>query len=100
MLGNYGGGAGLQVQPSVVSVPATQPSQRPKLWCAIADSWRGDAVEIHGFEEVPPGHQSLDADLWGRSRAAGRALGCVRGGHAAFAMATKVREIVSRVITK
>ena len=95
MLGNYGGGAGLQVQPSVVSVPATQPSQRPKLWCAIADNRRGDAVEIHGFEEVPPGHQSLDADLWGGARARCRAPGCLRIGVTAFAMAIEVGEIVS-----
>ena len=69
MLGNYGGEEGLHVQPSVVSDAALQPSQRQKLWHAIADDRRGDAVETHGFEEEPPGHQSLDADLWGGSRA-------------------------------
>ena len=65
MLGNYGRGAGLYAQPSVVSNAALQPSQRLKLWHAIADDRRGDAVETHGFEEEPPGHQSLDADAWG-----------------------------------
>ena len=95
MLGNYGRGSGLHAQPSVVSDAALQPAQRQQLWHAIADDRRGDAVETHGFEEVPPGHQSLDADLWGRSRATCRALGCVRSGLTAFAMATKVREIVS-----
>ena len=60
-----GGGAGLHVQPSVVSDAALQPSQRQKLWHAIADDRRGDAVAGYGFKEVPPGHQSLDADLWG-----------------------------------
>ena len=99
-LGNYGRGTGLQAQPSVVSVAALQPLRRQKLWHAIADDRRGDAVASYGFKEVPPGHQSLDADLWGRSRATCRALGCVRSGFTAFAMATKVREIVSKVETK
>ena len=100
MLGNYGGGRGLQVQPSVVSVAALQPSRRPKLWHAIADDRRGDAVETQGFEEVPPGHKSLDTATWGGSRATGRALGCVRSGGTAFAMAIKVGEIVSNIEVK
>ena len=53
------------MQPSIVSGVALQPLQRPKLWHVFAEDWRGDAVEIHGFKEVPPGHQSLDGDLWG-----------------------------------
>ena len=61
---------------------------------------RGDAVASYGFKEVPSGHQLLDADLWGRSRATGRALGCVCNGVTAFTMATKVREIVSSAIAK
>ena len=88
------------MQPSVASVSALQPSRRPKLWRVVADDRRGDAVETHGFKEVPPGHQSLDADLWGRSRATGRALGCVGSGLTALAMATKVGEIASKVKKK
>ena len=88
------------MQPSVVSVAALQPSRRPKLWRAMADDRRGDAVETEGFEEVPPGHQALGTDTWGGSRATCRALGCVRSGGTAFAMAIKVREIVSNVKVK
>ena len=69
VLGNYGGDEGLHAQPSGMSDAALQPSQRQKLWHAIADDRRGDAVETHGFQEEPPGHQSLDADLCGGLRA-------------------------------
>ena len=52
--GELCGGRGLQVQPSVVSVAALQPSQRLKLWHAIADDRRGGPLGASIYGAWPP----------------------------------------------
>ena len=57
--GELSGGRGLQVQPIVVSVAALQPSQRPKLWHAIADDRRGDPLGASVNGAWPPDRDRL-----------------------------------------
>ena len=90
-------GQGLQVEPSVVSVAVLQVSQRRQRWGATADiQWRCGENSLRKWR-MAPRQRSLAGKLWNGSRALGRALGCLRRGPTAGAMAMKVDAMVAQL---
>ena len=95
MLGIDGMGRGLEVEPSVVSVGAVQPSQRLKRWHATANGGRRGAERSLHNRRMTPGYRSRNGKWWYGSRALGRALGRVRRGATAVGIAMKVDAMVA-----